>query len=125
MEDPKSSQGQRTDFDTLGQNTQTDKPLENVLAFLKMTMSAHEEQEIARLVATGLPGLLQCGLSGLALRQEMDGTWYVVLQQAGQLAVYPEAEAFSTRLEQLLPLTIAQGQLQYCDQAQQPQARAL
>ena len=46
--------------------------------------AAEQESERVRLVATGIPSLLECSLSGLALRREADGRWDPVLHKEGQ-----------------------------------------
>jgi hypothetical protein len=98
----------------------TDTSLENLWAFLMVTMTMHQEREIARLVATGLPALLPCPLSAVALRQESGPTWHVVLQQAGQLTVSPNEEAFSSALERLFARASAQGQFWLSPHTQHP-----
>ena len=65
-------------------------------SFLTALSGVADELEWARLIATGLPSLVPCRLSGVALLDEEEETWSLVLQIAGkQLA--------ATATEKLLP----------------------
>jgi hypothetical protein len=59
-------------------------------ALLMVTMNVNEVHEVARLVATGIPALLRCRVSGMALRQETGASWHVVLQKEEQLFPMPD-----------------------------------
>ncbi len=52
--------------------------------FLAAISGVNDELERARLTATGLPSLLPCHLSGLALLGEGEGAWRLSLQRGGQ-----------------------------------------
>jgi len=58
------------------QERQRDTSLADLWVLLMVTMTVDEEQEIARLVAAGVPAVLRCRLSRLALRQGPDSDWH-------------------------------------------------
>ena len=51
--------------------------------FLTALSAVSDELERARLTATGLPSLLSCDVSGVALLRESDSTWQLTLQKDG------------------------------------------
>jgi transcriptional regulator with GAF, ATPase, and Fis domain len=107
------------------QDKQSEPALTDLGALLLVSRSVEAEQDIARLVATGLPAILPCRLSGVALRQEPGAPWQGVLQQAGQPAAPLEAAAMSTALERLLAVAMAQGTLLFTPHAHHPHASLL
>ncbi len=69
--------------------------------FLTALSGVSEELERARLTATGLPSLLPCRLSGVALVDEREATWRLFLQTDGNQVGPPETEQLLTELESL------------------------
>ncbi len=61
-----------------------------------------DEHERARLLATGLPALLPCPVSGLALLNQAGTGWSLVLQKNGQQLDSPQAEEILADLKPLL-----------------------
>ncbi len=52
------------------QARQTSEALEAMWMLLTVILAVEDEDEIARLMATGIPALLRCSVSGMAFRQE-------------------------------------------------------
>ena len=52
--------------------------------FLTAISGVNDQLDRARLAATGLPSVLPCDVSGVALLLESEGTWHLALQQDGQ-----------------------------------------
>ena len=75
--------------------------------------AADQESERARLVATGIPSLLACTLSGLGLRDEAYGRWDLVLHREEQPGSSSRAVSGATEqeLSQLLEEAIQDGLL--------------
>lgn len=71
-----------------------------------------DEHERARLIATGLPALLPCSVSGLALLNQAGTGWSLVLQKDGQQLDSSEAEAVLADLEPFFLETFRQPALQ-------------
>ena len=69
--------------------------------FLTAISGVNDELERARLAATGLPALLPCDVSGLALLLEPEGTWHLALQQDGQQLESPIVDQVRADLEDL------------------------
>lgn len=91
------------------QEQQTWESFANLGALLTAIMAVDDEQEIARLVATGLPAFLPCGVSGMALRHEATAQWGVVLQQGDQPSVSPALAVSPAELEALFTAATVQG----------------
>ena len=68
--------------------------------FLTAISGVNDELERARLAATGLPSLLPCDVSGLALLLE-PGTWHLALQQDGRQLESPVVDQVRADLEAL------------------------
>lgn len=65
------------------------------LWMLRTALTAvREEHELARLIATSLPLLLSCRLSGVALHEEESATWDIVLQRQGTVYSAADSAAF-------------------------------
>lgn len=70
-------------------------------ALLTAVSGISNELERARLAATGLPSLLQCRLSGVALVDEIEKTWAVVAQKDGRQIPDAVAERICSELAPL------------------------
>ncbi len=73
----------------------------DLLMLLTTVAAVDDELERARLTATAIPSLVSCSLSGMALREERDAGWKVVLQTDGLLLPSAESEKVATGLEPL------------------------
>ena len=60
-----------------------------------------DELERARLMATGLPSLLPCSMSGVALVDESEKNWNLVVQKDGHHIGSPQTEQIRAELEPL------------------------
>lgn len=58
--------------------------LEALWMLLTATATVVDERERVRLTVTGMPSLVPCRVSGIALRHETGACWHLVLQQEGQ-----------------------------------------
>lgn len=77
---------------------------EGVHRFLTLLMAVSgisDELERARLTATGLPSLFPCRASGLALFDEAEASWRLILQQDGQQLASSLVEEVLSELEPL------------------------
>ena len=63
--------------------------------------SVADELERARLTATGIPSLVRCSLSGVALRQESGANWKLIVQKDGRMLPFSESKEASAELEPL------------------------
>ncbi len=88
-------------------------------SFLAALSGVADELERARLIATGLPSLVPCRLSGVALFDEEEETWRLVLQIAGQQLVAAATEELLPDLERpfqaafraaSMPITLAESE---------------
>ena len=70
--------------------------------FMTALSGASDELERARLMASGLPSLLSCGLSGVALLDETNDTWSLIAENERQDIGSPRAERLLTELEPVL-----------------------
>ena len=70
-------------------------------SFMTAFSGVSDELERARLMATGLPALLPCGLSGMALIDETETTWSLIVQKNGHQVVSPQTEQICAQLEPL------------------------
>ena len=69
--------------------------------FLTAISGVNDELERARLAATGLPSVLPCDVSGVALLLEPEGTWHLAFQQDGQQLESPVVDQVRADLEVL------------------------
>ena len=69
--------------------------------FMTAISGVSDELERARLMATGLPSLLPCSLSGVALVDESETTWRLVVQKDGHQIGSPNTEQICAELEPL------------------------
>ncbi len=72
-----------------------------IWTFLTAMSGVEDELERARLTATGLPSLLPCSLSGVALADEAGAGWTLVLQEDGRQIGPPLSEDALTGLQPL------------------------
>jgi PAS domain S-box-containing protein len=73
-----------------------------LLTLLTGLSGVSDELERARLTATGLPSLFPCRVSGLALFDEVETSWRLILQQDGQQLASSLVEEVLAELEPLL-----------------------
>lgn len=92
---------------------QIEKSFTDLWALLMVAMGVDEPQEIARLVATGIPAVLRCSLSGLALRREPGSDWHVALEHAGRPSISPDTEACGLEPERIFAAAITQSTLRF------------
>ncbi len=86
-------------------STRNELSFEGIYRFLNMLMTISgigDEFERARLMATGLPSLFSCRISGLALFDDVESTWHLILQQDGQPLVSELIDEVSAELQPLL-----------------------
>ena len=69
--------------------------------FMTAISGVSDELEQARLIATGVPALLPCRLSGLALVDESETTWSLIVQKDGYQVDSPQTEQICVELEPL------------------------
>ena len=76
-----------------------------LLTLLMAVSGVSDELERARLTATGLPSLFSCRVSGLALFDEAESSWRLILHQQGQQEGEPLASSLADEvLAELEPL---------------------
>ena len=80
---------------------QDDQSTHALWTFLTAISGVTDEFERARLAATGLPSLLSCHLSGLALLDDGEATWRVSLQQGGRQLDAPDVDDVLADVEAL------------------------
>ena len=80
---------------------QDDQGTHALWTFLTAISGVTDELERARLAATGLPSLLSCHLSGLALLEDDAATWRVSLQQGGRQLDAPDVNGVLADVEVL------------------------
>ena len=61
-----------------------------------------DEHERVRLAATGIPSLLRCSMSGIAVRNEDDSSWVVTLEKEGQELPASDTQDVVKELEPLI-----------------------
>ncbi len=67
--------------------------------FMMALSGASDERERARLMATGIPSVLSCRMSGVALVDETQDTWSLVAQSGGHEIGAPRTEQLLTGLQ--------------------------
>ena len=77
--------------------------------FMTMIQGVSDEHERARLMATGIPSLLPCRVSGVALLGEGEPTWRLVIQKDGRPLDLPQAQQICTALEPLFQSALEQS----------------
>ena len=83
-------------------------------SFLTASSVIPDQYEWARFTATGLPSLLTCRLSGVALFDEEGETWVLVLQSGGRLLPATATERFLPDLEPLFQAAFRGGSVMTC-----------
>jgi len=69
--------------------------------FMTAFSGVSDELERARLIATGLPSLLPCQVSGVGLVGESEASWSLIVQKDGQQVGFPQTERIWAELEPL------------------------
>jgi formate hydrogenlyase transcriptional activator len=77
--------------------------------FLTAMAAVSDEAEQARLTAGGIPSLLRCSLSGMALRRDTGATWDLVLYQEGEQLSGARAGQILIELDRLFTSAMTQG----------------
>ena len=71
-------------------------------SFLTALSGVTDELERARLMTTCLPSLIPCRVSGVALLDQGERTWHLILQVAGEMVAAAESESILSELEPLV-----------------------
>ena len=71
-----------------------------------------DELERSRLLATGIPSLVECDLSGVALRQGVEASWTLLLQRDGNPVSAPDLEPVIPELDRLFSQAMSGSGLQ-------------
>lgn len=74
--------------------------------FTSALSGVHDELERARLTATGLPSLLSCHMSGVALIDDKGAAWNLIAQKDGQSISLPLTKQFVAELDALFAETL-------------------
>jgi transcriptional regulator with GAF, ATPase, and Fis domain len=90
---------------------QGSEAFEALWMLLTAIVAVGDEVKLARLTATGLPSLLRCSLSGMALQQETGPSWNLVLQKCSQLRSAVDMEADFAVLKPLMQEAMDRGPL--------------
>lgn len=90
---------ERTDLDTL----------ETFCGILTTMAAVEEEEECIRLLLTSIPALLQCRVSGMALRVETEEGWQLRLQQEGQHCPVMDTEKMRAVLDPFFGEALGKG----------------
>jgi hypothetical protein len=101
-------------MDQASMQTQERQPLdalETLWMFLMAIAGVGDENERARLTATGIPSLLPCCVSGIALQQETGVAYTLVLQREGQQLSVVDTEPLLTELLPLFEIAMGRGPL--------------
>ena len=85
--------------------------LRDLWMLLTATAGVSDELERARLAATGIPSLVRCRLSAIALRQEAEASWTLIIQQEGQPLSPSHAEPVIPELDRLFGEVISSSKL--------------
>ncbi|MCH7761346.1 sigma 54-interacting transcriptional regulator [candidate division TA06 bacterium] len=85
------------------------KSTQDLWMLLAAITAVEDECERTRLTATGIPSLVRCNFSGMALRKNTEPGWSLALQKDGELLASPEAEAVIAELKPLYREAIGSG----------------
>ena len=100
----------------MAQNDRGSEGIQGDLRDLWMLLTAaagvSDELERSRLLATGIPSLVECDLSGVALRQGVEASWTLLLQRDGSPVSAPDLEPVIPELDRLFSQAMSGSGLQ-------------